>query len=245
MDNARFGEVVVLVTTLYNPVRQVDILAVHKKVLVQQAHFVQSRAAQQHKGASKHIYLIYSIFAQMPHIVLVEPPRFREQARQPENLVERHHWRRETALAFRQIVALAVNHLHAKAARVGVLVHKFERLAEGVFLNQRVGVEQQHIFARRLPDCLIVGNRKARVLLVLNQFHLRKLFGHHCARAVNRVVVDYKNLCVNTLRGLESRVQALLKKVFHVVVDNNDRKFHPFSDLLRKYSLIEKKRYLC
>jgi hypothetical protein len=45
-------------------------------------------------------------------------------------------------------------------------IHESEALSEGVFLNQSIGVEQQDVFARALPDGLVVGDRKTGVALV-------------------------------------------------------------------------------
>ena len=107
----------------------------------------------------------------LPDICRVVSPellRLREQLRKPEKLVERGFRVWNPALRLGQEPSLAIDHLHAETAAVGSLVHKTKALLERVLLHERVWVEQQHIFAGRDTDGLVVGSREADVVLVLN-----------------------------------------------------------------------------
>ena len=52
VDDARFGEIIVLVATLRDAVRQVDVLAIHEEGLVEQADFIERFTPHQHESTS-------------------------------------------------------------------------------------------------------------------------------------------------------------------------------------------------
>nr|GFD11213.1 hypothetical protein [Tanacetum cinerariifolium] len=150
VDDACPGKVPVLPAALGEAVREVDVLAVHKVVFVEQAHLVEGGLAQQHVGAAEYRHLV--------RLAGVEKPE-----------VE---------------ATLAVEHLHAQPAAVGVLVHKSAAPLKGVFLHERVGVEQQLVLACGAAQRLVISYRKAGVMLVLNKDDLREARLHHRHRVV-------------------------------------------------------------
>ena len=149
-----------------------------------------------------------------------------EKLAEAEHLIERRGRRRQAAFRFGQELSLAVDHLHSEATRVGMAVHEGDALREGVVFHHRVGVEEQDILARRLPDGLVVGLCKAHIVLVGDDFHLGKLLRQHLQRAVYGVVIDNKHLALDALHSATHRVQALFEEVLDVIVDDDDRELH-------------------
>jgi hypothetical protein len=147
-----------------------------------------------------------------------------EEPRKPEYLVESHLGRWQGALALGQEIALAIHHLDAQSATIGVRIHKGDDLTEGVGLHQCVRIQQQHQLARGDAHGLIVRPRKAHIVLVGNERHLRKLGLHHGHRSVHRIVVHHKDLCRYALAGHHHRLQARLEEVLHIVIDDDDGK---------------------
>ena len=72
MDDAGIGQVMVAKTTLLDAVGKVDVFAVHKKLLVQQAYLVQRCFAHEHKSPRKDIYLVVFIFGKKPQVITIE-----------------------------------------------------------------------------------------------------------------------------------------------------------------------------
>ena len=168
----------------------------------------------------------------MAHVIAGKTLAVREELGQTAHLVESRLGSRQATLRLRQKLSLAVDHLHAESARVGVAVHKGETLRKGVVLHHRIRVEKQHILARRDADGLVVGPAEAHILLIGDDLHLGKLLRQHLQRAVNRVVVDDKHLPLNALQGATHRIQALLEEVLDVIVNDDNREFHTSRDHL-------------
>ena len=89
---------------------------------------------------------------------------------------------------------MAVNHLHAQATAVGVLVHEVNALHKGVVLDDGVGVEKQQALARAAGECLVVGAGEAHVLVVLDNVHVGEVLTHHLHASVDRVVVNHPHV---------------------------------------------------
>ena len=162
----------------------------------------------------------------MTHVITGEALAVRKEFAKAEHLIERRGWRRQSTLRLGQELSLAVHHLHAKASRIGMAVHEGDTFRESVVLHHRVGVEEQDILARRDADGLVVGAAEAHIFLVGDDLHLGELLGQHLQRSIDGVVVDHKHLALDTLHGAAHRVQALLKEILDVVVDDDDGKFH-------------------
>ncbi len=90
MNNSGFGEIVVFITALRNPVRKVDVFSIHKKGLVKQTDFIQCFLSHKHKRAGQYFYFVNFIFIEVGEMVLPELFRFGKQFRQPEHFVESH-----------------------------------------------------------------------------------------------------------------------------------------------------------
>ena len=226
VDNARLREIVVLIAALRDAIRQVDVLTVHEKSLVQKANFVQSLAPHEHECTRQNFHLVGLVIGKMAHVIPRETLAVREKLAQAEHLIKRRCWRRQTALRLRQELSLAINHLHTKTTRVRVAIHKGDTFAEGVVLDNSIGVQQEHILPCRYADSLVVGLGKTYIVLVGDNLHLRKLLRQHLQRTVNGVVINDKHFTLNALHGAAHRIEALFEEVFDVVVDDDDRELH-------------------
>jgi len=72
MNDAGAGEVHVFPAALGEAVREVNVLAVHEVVFVEQAHCVEGGFAQQHKGSAQHLYFVGFVGAQKAQVVAPE-----------------------------------------------------------------------------------------------------------------------------------------------------------------------------
>ena len=229
MDDTCLGEIVILVTTLRDAVRQVDVLAVHEKCLIEQPHLVQSFLSHEHEGTGQNLDLVGLIVGKMTHVITGKAFAVREEFGQTEHLVKRRLRRRQTALRFWQELPLTVHHLHTETACIRMAVHEGDTFREGIILHHRVGIEEQHILACRNPNRLVVCLCKTDIVLVGDDLHLGKLLRQHLQRAVNGVVINDKHLPLDALHGAAHRVKALFEEILDVVVDDDDREFHFFS----------------
>ena len=100
--------------------------------------------------------------------------------------------------------------------------HEVERSAEAVFLQYRIRVEQEHKFAARCGNALVIGFGEACVFAVGDQFHLGELPLQHGQAVVFAVVIDYNDLCVQAACSAFHAQQALLEEVAHIVIDDDD-----------------------
>jgi hypothetical protein len=85
--------------------------------------------------------------------------------------------------------------------------------------------EQQEIHAVALTDTLVARTGKTHVGLVRHKLHERKAPIYHLYTAVDRGVVYYDRLKVET-RDSTKRLQASSKHLASIPVDNDDRKVH-------------------
>ena len=88
MDDARLGKIVVLVAALRDAIRQVDVLAVHEKSLVEQAHLIQGLAPHQHESAGQNLHFVDLIVGEMAHVIPCKTLAVREKLGQAKHLVK-------------------------------------------------------------------------------------------------------------------------------------------------------------
>ena len=236
VDDACLGEIVVLVTALRDAIRQVNVFAIHEKGLIQQTNFVECLLPHEHESTSQNLHFVGFVVREMPHVIACKAFAMWEELGQAKHLVERCLRRGQSTFRLWQKLSLAVHHLHAETASIGMAVHECDAFRESVVFHHRVGIEEQYILARRDADGLVVGFRETDILLVGDDLHLRELLRQHLQRAVDRIVVDDKHLPFDALHGATHRIKALFEEILDVIVDDDDREFHflYFSDLLSK-----------
>ena len=157
MDDAAGGEVVVLEPRQLDAPREVDVLAVHEIRLVEQPHFLQCHAANHQEGTGEDVDGVGCVVVEVSHIVGGDAAVVWEEADEAADFEERGRRGGKSAFALLQVLAFAVNHLHGKAATVGMGIVEGDTLAEGVELHHGVGVEQEDEVAAALAQSLVVG----------------------------------------------------------------------------------------
>src|SRR5690606_29130150 len=114
----------VLVAGEGDAIAEVDVLAVHEEILVQQAHLVERSFPQEHAGAGKDLDRGGLVLRKMAQMVAAEKLALREQTSKADDLEEGYLWRGQSALRFRQETARSVDHLHAQPADERISVHE-------------------------------------------------------------------------------------------------------------------------
>ena len=90
---------------------------------------------------------------------------------QSAHLVESGHRCRQSAPALHGVAAVAFQHSYAQSARILMFVHEADTLFQGVFSNNSVWVQQQHVFALCAPYAHVVGFCKAMIVIAGNKLH--------------------------------------------------------------------------
>ena len=105
-------QVPIMVSPLEQSVRQVDILAIHEKILIEQPHLVDGRTAQHAVSATHHLDLSRFVPRQITHVITSEPPALGEMLAQSGHLVERGHGGRQTTSRLKGPRAISLHHAH-------------------------------------------------------------------------------------------------------------------------------------
>jgi len=124
MQNRRARIIIGVPSFLFNPQRQIQIFAVHKKRFVQKARLLQRRSPHQHRRADDGIHLRGFVFIQIREIVLTKTLRARKQFGKPQHAIERHLRRGKTAATREVERTVAQRQFGADDARVGMRVEK-------------------------------------------------------------------------------------------------------------------------
>ena len=218
-----FGEVDILVASQFYLVGKVDVLAVHEVAFVQIPCPLQRLAPHEHKSPCQHFDLVLLVGREVGQRVLGVFRRFGEELRQTGKLAKRYPGRRERALALAEEHAVAVQHLQTHRADLGTLVHIVNQRPQTVLADYGVRIEHQHIFAPSSTECLVVCTRKAGVVRIRDELHVRELGLEIRQRAVRRGVIDHEDLqAVHPARGGLDGEQALLQEIFDVVIDDDN-----------------------
>ena len=59
------GDIIVFIATQHHPIRQVDVLAIHKEIFIQKSSLIQCFMAQQHKCTGQHIHFMLFLLIQI------------------------------------------------------------------------------------------------------------------------------------------------------------------------------------
>ncbi len=224
MDDLGAREVIIFVAAERDAVAQVDVFAIHEEGLVEQADLVETSLPHEHIGPRKHVHDMVLLLVEVTQMVFAKRLALGKQPAQPENLVEGDPRRGQPAFALGEEAALAVDHLHAERTRVGVGVHEFQAFLERRFLDHRVGIEEQDVFAGGDAHREVVARREAEVFLAFDQRNVGEAFAEHRLAAIHRIVVHHIHLRIDALDRSTHREQALLDEMLDIVIDDDDGK---------------------
>src|SRR5574344_1537915 len=103
-------KIIIVITSLQNTIRKIDILAIHEEVLVQITHLIDGFLSQQTEGSTHHLYPSRFIPRKCAHIIMTETVTFRETGTQTYHLVESHHRRRQPSPTFQCRLTRSIQH---------------------------------------------------------------------------------------------------------------------------------------
>ena len=83
-------------------------------------------------------------------------------------------------------------------------VHVTEELAEGIGLNNGIGVEQKEIAALGLGNTAVITFGIAQILVAGHDPNLRKVLLHHLHTAIRRGTIDHDDFASEVGSGVAS-----------------------------------------
>ena len=238
VDDARFGQVPVLVAARGDAVAQIDILAIHEETFVQEAHFVERSFPQEHARTGKDLDRRGLVLLQVTKVVAAEHLALGEQAREADDLVERHCRCRQSAFAFRQELARSIDHFHTQPTYFRMSVHKGDHLVENILPNDRIRVQQNHVLGIAFAYRLVIRPAEAHVILVGDEAHLRKFFTDHFHTAIRALVIYHEDVTFNAFQCFEYRSKTLLEVRSNIIVYDDDGELHVWLFVVRWWLLV-------
>ena len=100
-------------------------------------------------------------------------------------------------------------------------IHIGDGLREKILRHYRIGIEEQYVFPFGYGHALVIGLGKTFVVFILNERDGGKMLPYHSATVVGRIIVNNDHLCIYTPGGLPYRMEAYLKEVLYVIIDDN------------------------
>ena len=216
------GQVPVFVAPLEHAVAEVDVLAIHEEVLVEQSDLVERLSPQEAVGAADDLDGVGLVPRQIAHVVSAQPSAVGEALAEPRDLVEGGERRGQSASRLLGVAAVRAQHPHSRGSRLRMGVHEGDGLADGLLADDGVGIEQQHILRLARPDGEVVGARKTEVVAAGDHLHLGEAGREIADGVVLGVVVHHIDLGVDAREGAAQADETLLQVVLDVVADDND-----------------------
>src|SRR3954454_21994670 len=92
------------------------------------------------------------------------------------------------------IAAVGIEHAAAESARLGMPFGEFNQSVERIFVNDRVRIQNQHVFPGAVANSCIVSTRESKVCPVLYNPYDGILVAYKFHRAVSRPVIGHDDL---------------------------------------------------
>lgn len=214
---------------LEEAIREVDILAIHKELLVESTTSFDSGTTTKHKRSADDFNLCRLVVVKITHIVLTESAAAREETAETGHLAEGYPRRRKSATALKSEVAIDVEHLDADSSHIIMGFSMAEAVSEGVFGNDGVGIEEKDVFALRLTNGKVVCTTKAYIAAAGNDVERgvrgsRETLTDVLDAMVRRIIVDDKDLGIKPAFTHRSpyAAEALTQVVFNVIRYDDD-----------------------
>ncbi len=221
-----------MIAALEHTVRKVNVLAIHEEILVEQAHLIQSLAAQHAVGTAHYLNLAGFIPRQIAHVVFSEKAVVRPSVAEAQHLEERYHRRRQSPSALHGTPSLCPEHPHAHGTRILMDIHEVDARLQRILTHDGIRIEQQYILAPTLPDGDVVGTGKAQIMGAANEANHRKqllriaLF-QIIHRTICRMIIHHDDFrrSVHLLESTEHRADTLVQIILHIVIYYDNREF--------------------
>ena len=211
MNNVE-GQIPVLSTAFQQSEREIDILAIHKEVFVEQAYLIECLATQETVGTADHLNASRLVPREAAHIVAT---------RKAQHFQHRHPRGRHGSARLWRGLDITVQHPHACPTRLRMLVHEVKTSLDGRFIDDGIRIEQQHVFGIRPADSLVVGTCKAHVRRIGNEMYLRMLGAQYLDGFVSRTVVNNKYVAIDAIECALHALQTFVQQLADVIADND------------------------
>lgn len=223
VNDLRTGRVADGPPCFLDPETQIQVFAIHEKLLIEQARFIERGAPDHHTGPGQCIDLAGLGFWNEGHIVAPERAALREEAAQAGHPIEGGRWRRERPATLGCKTAVGVQYAAPRSAAIRMRTHEGHKVGERVFLDNGVWIKDENERSPRLPDSLVVGATEPDIFPVGNNVYVGKGLTDGCDRVVNGIVVDDPNLSLQAAHGVLQAAERLHQELANVVINNYDR----------------------
>ena len=159
------GKIPILPTCLAEPIGEIDVLAVHKKVGVEQSHLFQSFSPNKEKGSADNLDFGRLVPRKIAHVVARKAPARREAGTEAAHLPKSRHRRGNSPTTLQSIRTIGIQHPHPHGSRPIVGIHEADRLAERVLRHDHIGIQQQDILAGRGSDRPVISTGETVIVL--------------------------------------------------------------------------------
>ncbi len=212
MDDRCLVHVEHLPSSPAHTITPVQVFAVHEKRLIEPPDLLVDRSPDHHKRPAHCIDGVRFCRVEIGQVVPTEEPAVGEEAGESEHFREGHPRRGKTPPARELEAPVRIEHLASGETRLRVLLKECEHHPKRVFLDHRVGVDQEDKLPRSLMNGHVVGPGEADILGVLDQMHGGERAAHHRCAPVIRGVVHHKHLTLDARHCPGDRRQRILKE---------------------------------
>ena len=176
-------QIIVLITTLQDTVRKINILAIHEEILIQQAHLLQGFTANHTESTAHNLNGSRLIPWQIAHVIMSETAMPRKPAAQTHHLIESHHRRRQPSPTLAGWLAIGSQHSYAQCTSVRMSTHETNSILEDMLTDNGIRIQQKNQIALALADSKIVGTGKSVIMRTGNNTEIGyREAGKHCSR---------------------------------------------------------------
>ena len=214
--------VIVLPPRLLNAVTPIEVLAVHEEIFVQSTHLFVRFPPHHHERTAYRVKFVRFVRVEIRQVVFSEEPGTREEGTQTRHLGERRPRPRETPPAGKLKRSVGIEDFAAREADVRILGEELQHHAEGIFLHDRVGVDEKEEFPAGAFQPEVVGPGKAQIALVGDEMYRCEPAADHFDAAVIGGIIHNDDFASYPLRRFPQRYESMMQKVPHVVVDDDN-----------------------
>lgn len=178
-----YRQIIVLITTLQDTVRKINILTIHEEILIQQPHLLQGFTTYHTESTAHNLYLCRLIPWKITHVIMTETAMLRKPAAQPHHLIESHHRRRQSSPTLRSWFAIGSQHPYTQSTGIRMRTHKTDSILENMLADNGIRIQQRtrSLSLLRIARLLARANPLLCVQATTWRLGYREA-GKHCSR---------------------------------------------------------------
>ena len=213
-------QIIVAIAALEDTIRQVDILAIHKEILVEESHLVERLAPQHAESSTHHLDGCRCVPVEITHIVMSEAMMCGHSFAESYHFPECHHRRRNSTTALSCRLATGIQHANTQGTGICMTIHPRQSLTQCGLCHDGVRIEQKHILAMTHADGEVIGSGKAQIMPARHYANPVEVLAQILHRTVDRMIVHQQHLGFDSLQRLMERKKTLLYIILYVIVDD-------------------------